>query len=114
MGWRGVAGGVFRALAALVTGVDPGDVQRHAQTGAHCAAMRGKVIGGSLQSVVNMNGADLPRPPIARRQQQGGGVGAATEGDRQGMGADGYVGQQAQGRTRGVNGALSARRTWCR
>ena len=112
----GIAGGVFRALTALVPGVDPGGVQGHAQAGAYSAAMRRKAIGCSLQTVVNMNGTDLPRPPSASCQQQSGGVGAAAVGDGQRPGKwSRKICQRRQRRVGSARGlSLTWLRLWCR
>jgi hypothetical protein len=52
----------------------------HAQAFAHRLGMGGKGVGTGLQAVVHMQGLHAPRPQRMGRQQQGRGIGPATEG----------------------------------
>ena len=79
-GVTGSAGGVFGALPGLVAGVHMADVQGHAQPGAQLRAMGNEGVGRSLQPVVHMQRVDTAGPAGMGGQQQGGGVGTATQG----------------------------------
>jgi hypothetical protein len=48
-----------------------------------CAALHFKLVSRILQTMVNVDGPDLPWPLLHTGQQQGGGIGAAAEGDGQ-------------------------------
>ena len=55
-----------------------------------------EVVGGGLQAMVNVKGLHLARGDVTGQPQQSGGIGAATEGNRQGMGGFGCSGQRAR------------------
>src|ERR1035437_2333507 len=74
---------VLGALPAGMAGVHAANRQRYLELFAKSLAMVLKVIGRSLQSMMNVQCMNLAWPFLRARQQQGGGVCAATESDRQ-------------------------------
>ena len=80
-----LAGRILRALARRGLRLHAQHLQRHLQPGAKGFAVAHKIIGGGLQSVVDMHGLYLARPALGTGQQQGGGIGPAAERYRQGQ-----------------------------
>jgi hypothetical protein len=70
---------VLRALPAGMAGVHAPNRQRYLELFAKSLAMVLKVISRSLQSMMNVQCMNLVWPFLRARQQQGGGVCAATE-----------------------------------
>jgi len=86
LGQRGITGlarSVFGALARSVTSLHPAHSQRHPQRQTQGAAMRLKAIGSGLQAMVDVHRPHLSWPAAGTGQEQRGGVGSATESDRQ-------------------------------
>jgi len=74
---------ILRALPAGMAGIHAPNRQRYLELFAKSLAMVLKVISRSLQSMMNVQCMNLPWPFLRARQQQGGGVCAATESHRQ-------------------------------
>ena len=77
------AGCVLRTFAGGVAGIDVAHAQRHGDVAAQRCAMPLEIVGSRLQPMVHMNRHHLARPPAGTGQQQGRGIGPATERHRQ-------------------------------
>ena len=62
-----LAGGLFRALAGAVAGIDPGHRQGNGQLRTHRLAVLQKIIPRRLQAVVHMQRQHLPGPALGAR-----------------------------------------------
>jgi hypothetical protein len=58
------AGGVFWALPGAGLGVHANHGQGHGQGVAHLLAFMRKAVGSGLQTVVDVNGLQMPRPQL--------------------------------------------------
>ena len=70
---------VFGALARRGSGIDMLHRDGHSKLRAKYTAVTLKIVGGSLQAVVNMQGCNLAGPLFSAGHQQCAGVGTAAE-----------------------------------
>ena len=94
-----VAGGGFGAEAGVIADLHVDDVQRHLPSIANTLAVRGPVVGGGLQAVVDVHGAKarMPVAGIGKQMQQHGRIQPAAEADQH-RGSGGGVRQQGRRR----------------
>jgi hypothetical protein len=79
----GLACRILGAFAARVSGIDVHLMQRYSEARTDCLAMPREIIGRGLQAMMNMDCVHIAGPSAGGGQQQGRGIGTATERDRE-------------------------------